>query len=609
MRRFAAFLPIWDCALQMSQSRQLIPFIEHRLAALMRVSTNPQETKAQLSRLRHYYKNAGLEFPPAAWLIEEKISAFRDNALEKRTGLVKLVEASETKEIRGFVCVRVSRFFRNTGLGKAIYTRLQRVGARLVFAEYPRVDVATIEGYKWLINELVGAETWSLDHSLRVRDGKTAKYERGETNASVAGFGAKSKRGILKWTRDAIIVRDAIRMLHDENKSIRLIAQELTSKYDRLFTRQMVLRWVKSPRYYGLVRHTATPRGKMNPATVEIKASRLRKAKWRGIVKRSWFRECQTILQSHATGGKAAHDLIQRKYLYGGRFLSCSRCGGSLYADMRLHKIKNGEKIWVAAYLCSNHRKDRCEIGAAAMAETQITEQIDAIMSCVKLPDNWKALIIEQSRKSKLANDQSVARLRGIQRQRENAALEYAVNRDISAFTTRIAEIDRSEVALNTGARQQVREEQFAAIAHELENMTAMLSRATSEERAKIIRRIFLRVNVDVVLKRITGFELMPSAAILIQSAPGYEMTETGIFVATSHGEIDERILSAVRDLGGEAMAFQIVEKSGLTPGEVRLRIDALRRAGLIEKRGHKNVAAQNSKRVFVWGLPGHLTL
>lgn len=524
----------------------------------------------------------------------------------KRTGLVKLVEASERRGIRGFACVRVARFFRNTGLGKAIYTRLQRVGARLVFAEYPRVDVFTTEGYKWFINELAGAETWSLDHALRVRDGKTAKYERGESNASVAGFGAKSRKGVLRWTKDALIVRDAIRALHDDDKSPRVIALELSEKYQIKITRQMVLRWIKSPRYYGMVRHTPTPHGKQNSTSTQIKASRLRKAKWKGIALRRWFYENQLILQAHATGGKASHDLSQHKYLYGGRFLSCSHCGGSLYADMRLHKRTGDKKEWVAAYLCSNHRRDLCDVGARAVRENDVTRQLADILSFIRLPDDWKALVVEQSRKAKTSNDQTVAKLRGIQRQREQAALEYAALRDMDTFTRRIAELDKSEAALKT-QHQPTGEAQFAAIARELENMTAMLAKATNEERSKIMRRIFSSVGVDVVTKRVVRFEVFPSSAVLLQSVDGFHQSD-GVYTADGCGELDKRILAAIKELGGQAMAYQIVEHSGVDHKELRLRIPALRKAGLIEQRGFANVAAQKSKRVKIWALPNTMS-
>lgn len=62
------------------------------------------------------------------------------------------------------------------------------------------------------------------------------------------------------------------------------------------------------------------------------------------------------------------------------------------------------------------------------------------------------------------------------------------------------------------------------------------------------------------------------------------------------------------KELGGQAMAYQIVEHSGVDHKELRLRIPALRKAGLIEQRGFANVAAQKSKRVKIWALPNTMS-
>lgn len=91
--------------------KSLIPFSQHKVAALIRVSTNKQDLRAQKSSLKFFYRDKGWQLPPKEWIKQEKTSAFRDNALEKRTGLRDLVDACESHELNGFVAVRAAWAF------------------------------------------------------------------------------------------------------------------------------------------------------------------------------------------------------------------------------------------------------------------------------------------------------------------------------------------------------------------------------------------------------------------------------------------------------------------------------------------------------------------
>lgn len=138
--------------------RPLIPFSQHRIAALVRVSTKQQDLRGQKQILESFYRERGWELPPKEWIKEEKTSAFRDNALQKRTGLTDLINRCEAQELKGFVAVRVARYFRNMALGRAIYERLKISKSKLIFSERPDKDIFTSEGYTWFMEELWDSE-------------------------------------------------------------------------------------------------------------------------------------------------------------------------------------------------------------------------------------------------------------------------------------------------------------------------------------------------------------------------------------------------------------------------------------------------------------------
>jgi len=417
--------------------RPLIPFSQHRIAALVRVSTKQQDLRGQKQILESFYRERGWELPPKEWIKEEKTSAFRDNALQKRTGLTDLINRCEAQELKGFVAVRVARYFRNMALGRAIYERLKISKSKLIFSERPDKDIFTSEGYTWFMEELWDSEKFSINLAERVAAGKMAQARRGETLAAKPGFGAKKKDGVIKWTKDALIVREAITIFHNEEIGADAISDRLFEKYGKRFNSALVLGWIRARRYYGYVSHSKVPFGKRFTSYKQRRDARLIKAAWKPIVPRRWYLENQAKLARRARGGRGSH--AANEYIFSG-LLICSVCGGKLSG--LITRMVGGE---APSYICQNGTKRMCSCKRECVSEASILEQIDGIVSSITLPENYKDRIEQIIRDADKSKQFAIDRDKAIQEGKRTLALEFANGRlTIEEFQQEVIELQKT---------------------------------------------------------------------------------------------------------------------------------------------------------------------
>ncbi len=576
-------------------------------------------------RARKHFAREGLEFPPKTHVYAEKQSAFGARSLEKRKRTQALLADLESGLIVGFFTLRVNRFSRNTQVGLTVYGLLHELRAKVVFIENPKIDIFTHAGRKWWLGEQADAEGWSLEHSVRVRDGKDAVAEQGRTNASKSGFGAKKRRGVLVWVKpDALIVRDALTMFHDEDVVCSEIVARLLEKYNRSFTPQQVARWIKAPRYYGYTRHASSEYGQSHATTEQIKAAPLRKAQWRPLVKRSWYADNIAKLWQHAHGGKGAHghrDARRRHdYIFGGgELLHCVTCGGTTFGEMRLVHNKPRRK-YVPGYLCSTAKRKRtdgrtdgrgpsCAARGRAIYESVLVHQVGELIEQIRPPADWVAQIAEHARAMRTDDETLRRQRRAIQRQRDEAGVDLARKRiTMEEFKSIADELDTKEARLTQAQPTGISEQQIAEMVTQLASLRTLWRKARQSERRELVRMIFARMWADLFAKRVVRIEARSAWAALLATVPAFVPVEgaAATFAVTVPESAVAQAVRAILAEAGQATTWAMAQHprmQGIEHKALRLTLRMLRDSGVIEQAGREMLPVDYPKSAVVWRL------
>jgi hypothetical protein len=575
-------------------SKPLTPWREHRLAALIRASSNAQDLDRQYVRLRDWFSDERLAWPPDAAVFASHRSGFRIQTVDEWPEMSAIVAGISSGELRGFVATQVSRFFRNSRLGQNVYETLLQIRPRprVVFTEAPAVDIWTQGGKSWFNDRLAAAENYSLQLSIVTREGKRAHSARGETNASIAGYGMKRKAGELVWTKRALVVREAITMVHDGCTSHEAAARLKANGHD--VTAQTVFRWCRAPRYYGYVRHVPADFGRQRPTAEQLRGAPLLKASWRPLVPRAWWEEVQDALSAHNTNKVRQ----TRRHEYALRGLCvCSICGSRLQADMRLvsTKPKRSER----AYRCGRGRIkiDACAARSHSVSEAELVKQLDAVIMSIALDAPAVAKIRSQVDGAAPAPLADTARARrAIVRAREGAALAYARgHKTLADMQAELAELAAIESALTAAPAPRFNVDRVLRIAS---NARAAWPLASPAERNEALRELFHVIIVDMLAKRAASVVCNPGVDSLISSVPGVREIEPDTYALPYEHPVDAAILAALEE--GPKSASALRDGSNLDGNSVRLRLRTLHSSGRIEV---DEVKISGARRVTKWRL------
>jgi hypothetical protein len=335
------------------------------------------------------------------------------------------------------------------------------------------------------------------------------------------------------------------------------------------------------------VRHTPAPYGQQHASAEAVAVSKLRKAQWKPIVPRRWYRDNLAKLRANGHGGKGAHIRKRNAYVFAG-VLRCAHCGGALFGEQRLVRSKPRAK-YAPGYMCTNAKRfHTCAAKGRAVYEAELLKQAGQLIGQIAVPPAWVAQIAESARAMAVARDETRDARRALTRRRDQAAMDWARGKISKAqFDAFAAELEAEEVALSTSTApttSAVSEAQIEQMVRSLGTLNASWRKADAAKRRELISQIFESLTVNVFSKRIVRVEARAGWGALLVAAPAFRPAgETNMFdVAVDEPESWRLIRAALSELG-QAPAYVLAARPGLSADAVRLAMRGMRAAAVID--------------------------
>lgn len=560
----------------------LIPFATHRLSPYLRVSDRKQTERAQVARLKRWYDEKGYEWPSDEHIYREKASAFSGDGYSKRHELQRAIADIEAGAIAGIVVLRPNRYFRKTRKALDIYDHLLGLKAALIIVEGD-YNALTRENYPRFLQAIATAEDFSLSHGERIMDGKLAKFERGETNASNLARGAKRKHGKVVWTTRALPVREAIKLYVTGRYSVAQVAEMVSTEAER-FATHTVYKWLRNPFYYGFVRHVPTKRHDKPYATAkEIADAPLKRGAHKPLVRPGAYKEVMALLAKRAFSGRGAHTTAS-VYAFGN--LYCAVCGQRVTGTKR----PDSQGVKHKCYMCQDYIKSRqCVTGRAAAPEVIFERQFEQIIERIALLTDVVDLAKRETEATPATDTSRTVSLLDIRRRREKITADF-VNGKISLneLATMKAELDEEEARIMQSPVRS-RKRAVEEIVGWLPNFPRLWQAAHPHERRQMTALLFAKIYVnttDRLIVRLTPHEhteAMLAAGAFTRLPDGTYAVNFRLDVPTT----PNRLLAAL-EAAGTATAFELAEALGKGIKVIRASLNAFEAAGEVEKVGIK---------------------
>jgi hypothetical protein len=413
-----------------------------------------------------------------------------------------------------------------------LYQELRALNVHVWAADDP-YDIMSDEGRDRWIGDMVASERYSRAISRAIKAGKLRQVMMGDPAAAVAPWGATYTRGgpngtVVTW--DPVISEKIIRIITD----YRTGNFSMLELAEREGLRMMAVhRLMRTPAYYGLIRHTPVKPGAFSsPLSVRRKSPTLPGA-FTGLVPAEWFAEIDAIMVRRSKGGRGVHRETSRLMVYGDRMLVCSKCGGSALAAGKQGRARR------PAYICGQYYKDRtCSSRAAHMREADIHRQMTHIISGLSLSDE----LIERAIAQYVAIDTAAA---------GKAAWEVdkQARRDAVFADARARRINNIDMAYKLQAIDDERyvppagstagPAELRAAAAYMRDLGGQWRAMDAAERKVTIRALFRAIEVDLIEKRITALYPHADTAVILRGSAILTEPEPGKFVPLSLPERD----------------------------------------------------------------------
>lgn len=538
-------------------------------------------------------------------------------------------------KLRGMAVTRINRFCRNTKTALIIYDEFHGLGFKFIEAENPEVDYFTVEHKAAFLRKAAEAEAWSLDHANRVRDGKASVHHDGRTNAPKPTFGAsRIKNGVPKWTLRAMIPLEAIEHYSKAVYSIRETADHLSvykaqaeTIYDlwregksndeiavavgkplrvvkvyvrycierpkiesahlaepMIFTNPQVQRWLNCPTYYGLVRHTPAPLGRRLATSAQIRRSRVRAAKFKGIVKRAVWYVIQALLAERHHAGRGVHAPSRNRVLTD-KLGVCVHCGQPIVAHTRRSKGRVDR-----GYMCNDFYLTRqCPARTRSITELTLQEQFGQVFRRINPPDEWiRRGLATLTDDSALIED--IAQMaRHFQAKRDEVGRMMAQRQiSLTDAAMRMFSIDQEEADSRIRADRNPEPADPLILIKTMQNIGKVWDVAQPDERRQLVRSMCVRVFIDTIAKTISRVQFVPAATAVIRGIDGFTEVEPNIFAVAPMQAVKPRwapLLVALRE-SGSATAADLAVQTSLPLDVVRYALRVWAEGGLVERAG-----------------------
>ena len=333
-----------------------------RVAAYARVSTSQEEQLISLEAQKQHYEKYIKSHPEWEYVgiyYDEGISGTK---MEKREGLLQMLNACRQGEIDFIVVKSISRFSRNTVDSIQIVRELCGLGIHMYF-EKENIDTGNMESELLLsiLSSLAESESHSISENMKW--GIRQRFRNGTYKQSCMPYGYENKDGEMVINeKQAIVVR---RIFQDilSGMSMEAIAQELNkdgipSPRSNKWSSGSIRSIVQNERYIGDVlcqKHFMDDQFNRHVNHGEMDQYYIQ-GHHEAILDEETFNKANEMVERNALekGIEIGSDKYSKRYALSGKII-CGECGG------KFKRIKVGEHYCQA---CQTHlkEKDNCSI-------------------------------------------------------------------------------------------------------------------------------------------------------------------------------------------------------------------------------------------------------
>ena len=459
----------------------------------------------------------------------------------KRPGFQTMLRAAMDGRINVIVVHKLDRFSRS--IIDILLTLMQFKKQEIGFVSATEsFDFTTPSGKAMLLLLALFAEWYLENLSQETSKGKKERFRQGHHNGQ-APFGysmpcvaplalsdAPAPKSVVVPDSNAVGVKLAFDLYATGKYSDEDIAQALNQRGYKTtgnrkrkgihnFTKETVWAMLQNPFYIGKVTYIGLhqKKKKRSERVVQIVPG-----KHVPIIPQDLFDLCQTVRASKRRKGNSSHRYIH-PHLFGRQIAKCHCCGEALRTENHFY---NKQRHYLRC--TSVLRGIECKASQKRIVADYPTRQINALITSVKLPEDWRAQVLEmvgqrdereiaEAKKNKLKEQ-----IRRLNKQYDSEAITDA------EYTTRLRELKTLLAQAETATVEQAA---VISAGELIEDMKVVWATATEQERQDLLRQMVRQVIVDTTKSRILEIEPNPAFVTLFRSTPNMQETSPGHFV------------------------------------------------------------------------------
>ena len=463
-----------------------------KVAAYARVSREEQaegySIDAQLEAMRRYCAERG--WIVAAEYVEPGFTARTD----QRPVFREVLADAERGAFDLLLTHKLDRAFRSLLDQLQRLAQLDAWGVAYV-SVVEQIDYSTPHGRMFM--QMLGAlnEWYSANLAEEVRKGKRGRAKAGRSNANTPPFGYSREPGGVDEPDLAQVgtVRRLFELYGTGRYTFQAVADALNDEGRPAGVRSVNGRWTwraveyaLSNRFYvGEVRYG----DEWYPGLHEA------------IIPAALFDQAQAVRRQRST--KRSRKTRHPSLLQG--LLVCAHCGGRLWVDV-------ANQRWAYYWDPAARRGLDCPAAGVYVPQAEIDEQVGALVSAMRLPDDWREGLVELARNGDERRE--IGRRRYHLEGKLARLRELYVEGDFtkSEYTRRQGEIEAQIDALAVPEPPDL--EQAAA---QLETIGQVWPDARFETRREIVQTLFRAVTVDPLSREVVRVELHKPFGVLME--------------------------------------------------------------------------------------------
>lgn len=376
-----------------------------QVAAYARVSTSSEQQLVSLETQKNHYEKyikAKPDWEYAGLYYDEGISGTK---MDKRDGLLRLLEDCDKGFIDFIVVKSISRFSRNTVECIETVRKLCDKGIHIYF-EKENIDTGKMESELLLSILSSLAESESRSISDNINWGIQKRFRNGTFKIGYTPYGYDKGMAVNK--EQAEVVKHIFSSVLD-GKSCRAIAKELNekgipTKKNGTWTGYTINGMIKNEKYTGDVVFQKTytddrfNRHKNHGEKMKYHIDGHHEA----IISHEVFDAANAVITRNAMekGMQKGTGIYQKRYAMSGKVI-CGECGG------KMKRVKSYDHF---SFACSNHIKDKTACGMKIIPEETVKAAFATMMN--KLTFGWKIVLVPYADMLKQSmNQESIDRL------------------------------------------------------------------------------------------------------------------------------------------------------------------------------------------------------